>query len=133
MDTCLLCLEELTHTDKLVQPSKCGCKVYLHFNCLREIEMTGLLCPICRIKNSQKTRIIITRNVCSLLYYAELILAHFIDRPNIISFLLFFMTSIIVSLCMMPYLLFLAIKDNQYRSSAFAFIGSVLFIVYKII
>lgn len=47
-DKCLLCLEELS--EPLKRPTMCSCNVYLHKNCLEQIQNTGLLCPICRMK-----------------------------------------------------------------------------------
>jgi hypothetical protein len=47
-DNCLLCLEELTFP--LSEPKFCNCKILLHYNCMRQIENSGLACPICRIK-----------------------------------------------------------------------------------
>jgi len=48
MDNCLLCLEELVVP--LQTPRMCKCNVFLHEECMKQIEKNGLSCPICRKK-----------------------------------------------------------------------------------
>ena len=47
-DTCLLCLDKLNNN--VSSPKYCDCKIYMHTNCMKLIENSGLACPICRIK-----------------------------------------------------------------------------------
>ena len=51
MNTCLICLDELN--DNIIKPNNCECNVFLHSECLNSLIKYGLLCPICRIKNTQ--------------------------------------------------------------------------------
>jgi len=132
MDQCLLCLEEINYTDKLSHPAHCKCKVSLHLDCLKQIEQTGLLCPICRIKKSQKKIVIRYDSDSYLLYFANKFFEYFVDRPNIISFSVFITISFVVTFCLLPNLLWIALNDSKYRSTALGFIGIVCFIIYKI-
>ncbi len=131
MDQCLLCLEEIKCTDKLSCPSHCKCKVSLHLDCLNQIELSGLLCPICRIKKSQKVIVIQYDGNSYLLSFANNVMAYFFDRPNIFSFTIFILMSFIVTLSLIPELLWLALNDSKYRSTALAFIGVVLYVVFQ--
>lgn len=129
MDSCLLCLEEINCTDNLSCPSHCKCKVSLHLECLKMIEATGLLCPICRIKKSQKVIIIRYDGNSYLLRFANNIMGYFFERPNIFSFTIIILMSCIVSVYLLPQILWLALNDSKYRSTALAFIGIGLFMV----
>lgn len=55
METCIICFED---DNELINPKNCSCKVFLHEECLKKCETTGLLCPICR--KQKKTLTIIT-------------------------------------------------------------------------
>lgn len=129
MDSCLLCLEEINCTDNLSCPSHCKCKVSLHLDCLKQIELSGLLCPICRIKKSQKVIIIRYDGNSYLLRFANNIMGYFFERPNIFSFTIIILMSCIVSVYLLPQILWLALNDSKYRSTALAFISIGLFMV----
>lgn len=135
-DICLLCLEDIKCTDTLSLPKHCKCKVFLHLNCLNRIEFSGLLCPICRIKKTQKIYIIHYNIETPLFYHANRILEYFFDNPNLFRFILFICTSFIVSICILPKLLWIAFKDSNYRmyilTYVLTFIGMLLLIIYKI-
>jgi len=133
MDQCLLCLEEIKCTDNLSCPTHCKCKVSLHLDCLKQIEQTGLLCLICRIKKSQRKIVISYDGNSYLLYFANKFFEYFVDRPNIISFCVFITISFAVTFCLLPKLLWIALNDSKYRSTALGFIGIVCFIIYKTI
>ncbi len=131
MDQCLLCLEEIKCTDKIACPTYCKCKVSLHLDCLKQIELTGLLCPICRIKKSQKVIIIRYDGDSYLLYFANKFFEYFVDRPNIFSFSVFILMSFVVFLCLLPQLLWLSLNDSNYRPTALTFIGIILFAIFQ--
>ncbi len=131
MDQCLLCLEEIKCTDNLSCPTHCKCKVSLHLDCLKQIELSGLLCPICRIKKSQKVIVIRYDGDSYLLRFANNIMGYFFDRPNILSFMILILMSFIISFCLLPQVLWLALNDTKYRSTALAFIGIVLFFIFQ--
>ncbi len=131
MEQCLLCLEEIKCTDKISCPSHCKCKVSLHFNCLKQIELSGLLCPICRIKKSHKVIIIRYDDDSYLLRFANNIMGYFFDRPNIFSFIVFILMSFVITLCLLPQILWLSLNDSKYRSTALAFIGIILLVVFQ--
>lgn len=131
MEQCLLCLEEIKCTDKLSCPSHCKCKVSLHLDCLKQIELSGLLCPICRIKKSQKVIVIRYDGDSYLLNFANYIMAYLVDRPNIFSFIVFILMSFFVSLCLLPQILWLSLNDSKYRSTALGFVGIILFVIFQ--
>ena len=131
MDQCLLCLEEIKSTDKLSYPAHCKCKVSLHVECLKQIELTGLLCPICRIKKSQKQIIIRYNDDSYLLFFANKFFEYFVERPNIFTFGLFIIMSFIVTLCLLPQILWMTINDSKYRPTALTLIGVIVFVFLK--
>jgi hypothetical protein len=131
MEQCLLCLEEIKCTDNLSCPTHCKCKVSLHLDCLKQIELSGLLCPICRIKKSQKVIVIRYNGDSYLLYFANKFFEYFVDRPNIFSFMILILMSFIISFCLLPQLLWLSLNDSKYRSTALAFIGIILFVFFQ--
>ena len=79
IDTCLLCLDELSAP--LQKPSSCNCNVYFHKKCMEEIQQNGLLCPICRIKGYTE----LGQNLLTQLPPFELFTGH----PNPLTFLIF--------------------------------------------
>ncbi len=126
MNQCLFCLEDITTTDKLGQLAFCNCKVCLHANCLEQIQSSGLLCPICRIKNSRKYKYQ-TSNLPSnsiLEFYSRKIFDYFVEQPNVFRFMLYFTACFMVMFCLVPHLLWLGLKDSRYRTSSLIFIVS---------
>ena len=85
MQTCLICLDD---DNNLINPKHCLCKVYLHQKCLFMIGSYGLLCPICRIKTSNKPTYIlphIFNNHMSFIHYIksiETLKSEFINNAN---------------------------------------------------
>ncbi len=118
---CLICLEDINSTDILSLPKHCKCKVFLHLNCLDQIKISGLLCPICRIKKSQKILILQYNIEDQLLYYSNKILYYFLDNPNILRFILFICISFIVSIYILFQLIWIAFNDSSYRMYALTY------------
>lgn len=131
MDQCLLCLEEINCTDNLSCPTHCKCKVSLHLECLKMIEATGLLCPICRIKKSQKVIVIRYDGDSYLLTFANKFFEYFVERPNIFTFIIFIMMSFIISFCLLPQILWLTLNDSKYRSISLTLIGIIGFVILQ--
>jgi len=135
MSQCLLCLEDLTSNNILSNPSHCKCGISLHLDCLKQIENSGLLCPICRIKKSQKI-IVINYEDSPLFFICDSVLKFFLDRPNIITFLIFLLMSFIVSLVIIPKMLWIMLNDPEYRFSGIMItcgvIGFVIFLILLI-
>ena len=135
MDHCLLCLEEINRTDKLLQPSHCSCKVSLHVECLKQIELTGLLCPICRIKKSQNRviRIVHPNENSYLMIFANKVFEYFAASPNYTRFILFILASFMVTFSLIPSLIFHGIQEPKYRSTTLTFIGITFFIIFQFV
>ena len=85
-DICLLCLDDLS--PPLQKPSSCNCNVSLHKKCMEEIQQNGLLCPICRIKSWHQTQTQTQTRYNILTQLSPFAL--FIERPNALTFFIFF-------------------------------------------
>lgn len=48
IDNCCICLDTIINTS---YPKYCNCRIKIHKECLELVELNGLKCPICRIKN----------------------------------------------------------------------------------
>jgi hypothetical protein len=121
MQTCLICLDD---DNNLINPKHCSCKVYLHQKCLFMIGSYGLLCPICRIKTSNKPTYILPHifnnqgSIIDRILYSPIVL--FIKHPNFITFII----AIILSFCnifcfILPMSIFEMIKFSLYRNLFF--------------
>lgn len=123
---CSFCFDVLDNCD-VTYADKCLCKVKYHIQCIKDLNDNGWDCPICRKKNNNYNRynntintpIINQNNINSFLnIFFEL----FISNPNVITFLFFFIFSIIISVtCILPYVTFIIIKgyvENKIIASA---------------
>ena len=110
-DNCLLCLDSLGSITTLSTPRYCNCNVFIHDNCLIEIEQNGLACPICRLKFPlTKKNYTLVRRSNSILEYPIVL---FVNNLNIFTFILLILYSFIVTfLFVIPYVLYLYIKEN---------------------
>ncbi len=133
MNQCLFCLEDITNTDKLGQLAFCNCKVCLHANCLEQIQSTGLLCPICRIKKSRKYHSSHLPTNSILEFYSRRIFEYFVEQPNVFRFMLYFTACFMVMFCLVPHLLWLGLKDSRYRTTSVVFIVGIGIGIYQII
>ena len=132
-ELCLFCLEDMNCTEILGKPSHCACKVLLHQSCMRLIEDTGLLCPICRIKKSPNIRIIITENDNSyLLLFANKVFDYFEANPNVFRFIVFLCTSLIVTIALIPQLVRIGLTEPTYRMKTLVFVGISSIVIFEI-
>jgi hypothetical protein len=107
MNTCSICLEEDIYSN-LIHPNYCSCKIFLHKQCLKECFKYKIFCPICKTKNIIKIN---DSNI--LLKIADKIFRKFINNPNPISFLIFFVTSFIITFTyIIPMLIYIFIKNR---------------------
>lgn len=127
IDKCLFCLEEIK--DSWVNPKYCECKVKLHSECLSQIEGSGLFCPICRKKATDREMQILRLHILHanepiIIWYPFSI---FYRNPNFWSFAILIIWSFVVTIFyILPILVYLALFDDRYR---FHVTNILLFIV----
>jgi hypothetical protein len=111
-DNCLLCLDSLGSITILSTPRYCNCNVYIHDNCLLEIEQSGLACPICRLKfplTKENYNINLMPSYNGILEYPMFLL---VNNLNIFTFiLLIFYTFAVTFLYILPKLLYIFTKE----------------------
>jgi hypothetical protein len=112
-DNCLLCLDSLGSITTLSTPRYCNCNVYIHNNCLVEIEQNGLACPICRLKfplTKETYNHVRILQPNSILEYP---IVFCVNNLNILTFILLILySSIVTFLFVVPYVLYLYIKET---------------------
>ena len=117
MQTCSVCFEEDLN---LINPIYCSCKIFLHKQCFKKCLNFNIKCPICRTKNIIQNNIInnIINNQLNnnfILNFANKIFKIFANHPNIFTFLLYFITSIIISIFyILPKSIKILIKDRYF-------------------
>jgi len=126
-ELCLLCLNNMYLTETLTKPSHCECKIVLHQNCMQLIENTGLLCPICRIKKSQK--IIINNGMENdnsfLLFVSNKMLEYFSTDPSAFRFVIFYCACCLITVGLIPQFLWFGLNDPIYRGQILIFFGII--------
>jgi hypothetical protein len=132
-ELCLFCLEDINFTEILTKPSHCNCKVVLHQNCMQLIENTGLLCPICRIKKSQNIIINTENDNSFLLLFANNTFNYFAAKPTTFRFIVFFVGSLIVTIGLIPKLVWVGLDDQTYRFQTLIFLGIISVIFFEIL
>jgi len=134
-ELCLLCLDNMHLTELLTKPSHCECKIVLHQNCMQLIENTGLLCPICRIKKSQK--IIINNGMENdnsfLLLVSNKMLDYFSADPSAFRFIIFYCACCFVTIGLIPQLVWVGLNDSTYRFQTLIFFGIFSIISFEIL
>jgi hypothetical protein len=131
--SCLLCLEDLLPIDKVSHPLNCKCNVYLHIDCLKQIRNNGLLCPICRIKESPENDRISNFDDSYLLFYANKVFTYFAENPNMFRIILYVLTCFIITFYLILHFMWLGLKNQNYRLNTLILISLVLLmIVYMI-
>lgn len=132
-DTCLLCLEDLILTEKLVKPSQCNCQVILHHNCIQLIENTGLLCPICRIKKLpiKRVPINISNNDLFLSLFANKVFSYLMTKPNLYRFIIFFAACCCITTEIILRLLWMILSEKMRFMISLVFISMISFLSVK--
>ncbi len=104
---CIICLEEDIN---LICPKYCSCKVLLHEECLNKCYLHKIYCPICRIK---KYTMISNNNLIE--NFGEIIFNNFMNRPNFINFIIFYILSIFYTVFYIaPLALYYFIKNKYF-------------------
>ena len=99
-NNCCICLDTI---NDISYPKYCNCRIEMHKECLKLLELNGLNCPICRIKINKKiisniypnifdtNKHIIERILCFPFWLFEI-------YPSIITFLIIVIYSFILSI-----------------------------------
>ena len=132
-ELCLFCLEDLNFTEILKKPSQCNCNVILHQNCLKLIENTGLMCPICRIRKSPNIRTNTRNNNSFLVFFSNKCLEYFTANTNAFGFIVFFLGSCLVTVALIPKLVWVGLNDSIYRFRTLIFLGIISIASFEIL
>jgi hypothetical protein len=100
METCCICFDD---DENLITPKHCSCKIKLHEKCLILLKDNGMLCPICKVNNyivypierRRHFRHIFQRNGSIWERIIETPLSLFENYPNVITFIILFICSIL--------------------------------------
>jgi len=93
INNCCICLDTITDFS---YPKYCNCKIEMHKKCLELVELSGLKCPICRIKGIfpnifDKNKHILERILSFPFWLFE-------NYPSIITFLIMLSYSFIIAI-----------------------------------
>lgn len=102
-DTCLLCLDKLNNN--VSSPKYCDCKIYMHTNCMKLIENSGLACPICRIKMIKKND--------TIYEFYEVHFLLFTLYPNFLTFIIMISCNFMITIFfIIPYLIIIVLAQT---------------------
>ena len=115
INNCCICLDTITD---ISYPKYCNCKIEMHKKCLELVELSGLKCPIWRIKCKKKISNIFPNIFDTNKHILERILSFpfwlFENYPSLVTFLIMLAYSFILAIIIiLPIiLLHLFIKKN---------------------
>jgi len=139
MDQCCICLEDFIEgvlensSNSMVITKHCSCRVKLHEHCLKKLEENGMDCPICRHK-----KIIIRNNYINnyMTPFERIIdapFALFRNYPNIFTFMLMFLYTMIFGILFyFPVLFLYVLSYSRPFRILICFIGICLYLYYNI-